>query len=229
MIRLLLVHAIRLVGELMVAALTEEPDIEVIGYAITENEALTKLRQESYDVILLDINLPDNAAYCLLSQLMQSQSSVKILMTGLINSETVILHCLEEGAAGYVLEEESWAEFVNKIRCVQRDEFIISPRFATRLIARIAELRQVAMELNGFKTYDLSHSTELTAREREVLKLIEQGLTNLEVANQLTIELGTVKNHVHNIFSKLGVGNRQYAALYARQMLNDEALRVGQP
>lgn len=79
------------------------------------------------------------------------------------------------------------------------------------------------------QTHDLSHSTALTVRECELLKLIEQGLTNIKIAELLTIELGTVKNHVHNIFSKLGVGNRRYAAFYARQMLADEALKSGKP
>jgi DNA-binding NarL/FixJ family response regulator len=229
MIRLLLVQTVRLVGELMATSLTAEPDIQIVGSTDIASVTLTKLRQIPCDIVLLDVNSPDNNAYQLLHEWVQHQLPGKILMTGLIDSENEILRCLEEGASGYILEEETWAEFVNKIRAVARDEFIISPSMTTALITRIAELRQVAMQLNGFKTQDLSHTTELTTREREVLKLIEQGLTNLEVAESLAIELGTVKNHVHNIFSKLGVGNRQYAATYARQILGEEFLKSDRP
>jgi len=225
MIRLLLVPAARLIGELMATNLKAEPDIQIIGSAYTTNEALTKFRQLSCDIVLIDVNLPTNDAYDLLHEWTQNESPSKVMMIGLFDSEDLILRCLEDGASGYALEEESWHEFVSKIRAVARDEFTISPSLTATLMTRIAELKQVAMQLNGFKSHDLSRSTELTAREREVLKLIEQGFTNLEVAEALAIELGTVKNHVHNIFNKLGVGNRQYAAFYARQMLGEEALK----
>ena len=227
MIRLLLVQAVRLVGELMDITLKADPEIQVIGSTNKASEAFAEFRQIPCDVVLIDVNLPDNEGYRLLNDWVQNQLPGKVLMTGLVDSADVILRCLEDGASGYVLEDEPYNEFVNKIHAVGRDEFIISPSMTTALITRIAELKQVAMELNGFKTQDLSQATELTAREREVLKLLEQGLTNLEVAESLAIELGTVKNHVHNIFNKLGVGNRQYAALYARQILGEESLKSG--
>ncbi len=112
---------------------------------------LRLLSQVPCDVVLLDMNLPDNAAGCLLCKLTQDQAPLRVLMTGLGNSEKTILHCLEDGAAGYVLEEEPWQEFVNKICAVACDEFIISPTISTALIARIVELKQWAMQLNGFK------------------------------------------------------------------------------
>ncbi len=228
MIRLLLVQAVRLVSELMATTLKAEPDLQIVGSANTASEALLQLRQIPCDLVLIDINLPDNDAYRLLRDWTQNPLPGKVLMTGVVDSENIVLRCLEEGASGYVLEAEPWHQFMTKIRAVGRNEFIISPSMTTALITRIAELKQLAMQLNGFKAADLSLSTELTARELEVLKLIEQGFTNQEVAESLAIELGTVKNHVHNIFNKLGVGNRQYAAMYARQMLGEESLKSGQ-
>lgn len=227
MIRLLLVQAVRLVGELMDTTLKADPELQIVSSTNRASEAFAEFRQIPCDVVLIDVNLPDNEGYRLLHDWIQNQLPGKVLMTGLMDSADVILRCLEDGASGYVLEDEPYNEFVNKIHAVGRDEFIISPSMTTALITRIAELKQVAMELNGFKAQDLSQATELTAREREVLKLLEQGLTNLEVAELLAIELGTVKNHVHNIFNKLGVGNRQYAALYARQILGEESLKSG--
>ena len=225
MIRLLLVQSVRMLADLMISVLQEQTDMEVVDCVYTKKEALTWLRRYHCDVILIDSHLPDDA-YCLLHEVIALQTGSKVLITGLLESEATILRCLEEGAAGYVLEGESLNEFVNKIRAVQRDEFILSPTISNALIMRIAELKRTATELNGFKASDLNPSIELTAREREVLKLIEQGFTNFEIAKLLMIELGTVKNHVHNIFGKLGVGSRQYAALYARQMQVDEALKT---
>jgi len=226
MIRLLLVQSVRMFADLMISVLQEQTDMEVVDCVYTKKEALTWLRRYHCDVILIDSNLPDDDAYCLLHEVTSLQNASKVLITGLFESEATVLRCLEEGATGYVLEGESLDEFVNKIRAVQRDEFILSPTISNALIMRIAELKRTATELNGFKANDLNPSGELTAREREVLQLIEQGFTNFEIAKLLMIELGTVKNHVHNIFGKLGVGNRQYAALYARQMQANEALKL---
>jgi len=226
MIRLLLVQSARMLGDLMISVLQAQTDMEVVDCVYTKKDALTWLRRYNCDVILVDSNLPDDDAYCLLQEVIGLQNGSKVLITGLFESEATVLRCLEEGATGYVLEGESLDEFVSKIRAVQRDEFILSPTISTALIMRIAELKRTATELNGFKASDLSPSSELTAREREVLQLIEQGFTNFEIAKLLMIELGTVKNHVHNIFGKLGVGSRQYAALYARQMQADEALKA---
>ncbi|MCX6045055.1 MAG: response regulator transcription factor [Chloroflexi bacterium] len=176
MIRLLLVQTVRLVGELMATSLKAEPDIQIVGSMDRASATLTKLQQIPCDIVLLDVNLPDSSAHQLLREWVQHQLPGKLLMTGLVNSESAILRCLEDGASGYILEDETWSEFVNKIRAVARDEFIISPSMTTALITRIAELRQV-----------------------------------------------------HNIFSKLGVGNRHYAATYARQMLGEEFLKSDQP
>jgi len=226
MIRLLLVQSVRMLADLMISVLQEQTDMEVVDCVSTKKEALTWLRRYNCDVILIDSNLPDDDAYCLLQEVTGLQTGSKVLITGLFECEATILRCLEEGATGYVLEGESLDGFVSKIRAVQRDEFILSPTISNALILRIAELKRTATELNGFKANDLNPSSELTAREREVLQLIEQGFTNFEIAKLLMIELGTVKNHVHNIFGKLGVGSRQYAALYARQMQVDEALKT---
>jgi DNA-binding NarL/FixJ family response regulator len=198
----------------------------VIGCVKTTAEAIALLKKEKCDIILVDANLPNNEALCLTETISETYPIIKVLVTGLIESATLILPYLEQGATGYVLQNESLSELINKIRFAQREEFIVSPTVATALIARITELKQMATELNGYKEQDLNPMDELTGREREVLKLIEQGCTNLEVARLLMIELGTVKNHVHNIFAKLGVGSRQHAALFAR-LQSEEVIPSG--
>jgi DNA-binding NarL/FixJ family response regulator len=130
---------------------------------------------------------------------------------------------------------ESLSDLVKKIRCVCQGEFLVSPGIAAALISRVSELKKLVAELNGFKDLNFnSLYAELTERECEVLNLIEQGLSNQEIATTLTIELGTVKNHVHNILDKLDVRTRKHAAIIARQALshrngNLEQQRATQP
>jgi DNA-binding NarL/FixJ family response regulator len=101
------------------------------------------------------------------------------------------------------------------------DEFNLSPQITGAIIKRIAELKQLTKELAGLDgTHSPTPKPELTAREWEVLGMIEQGLTNHAIAEALVIELGTVKNHVHNILTKLDVCSREHAALFASQMLS---------
>ena len=223
MIRILFVHSVTLMGDLMVAVVKNVPNIEVIGSVRDKAEALARLKKEKCDVVLVDVGLSADEALCLTQTIKETYPQIKVLVTGLTESAAVIIPYLEQGAAGYILQDESVEDLVNKIYAAQREEFLVSPGMTTALIARITELKQMATELNGYKSQDLDPMDELTAREREVLKLIEQGSTNMEVARTLMIELGTVKNHVHNIFAKLGVGSRRHAALFAR-MRTDEVV-----
>jgi len=235
MIRVLFVHEARLLGDLMAAVLSDEPGIEMVGYAKSAAEALTQLRQIGCDVMLLSINLPDHDVLRMVREVAQAYPATKVVVTELIESKAAILRCLEEGAAGYVLQGESLVDLVGKIRAVHHGEFVLAPDLIAMLVARISELKKTVTELNGYQGYDETVCTELTAREWEVLQLIERGLSNLEIANHLTVELGTVKNHVHNVFGKLGVRSRKHAALLARPMLasqkqvNNQALVTKQP
>lgn len=219
MIRVLFVHEARLLGDLMAAVLNDEPGIEMVSYAKSAAEAMTQLRQGGCDVMLVSINLPDHDVLRLVREVAQAYPATKVIVTELIESKVAILRCLEEGASGYVLQGESLADLVGKIRSVYNGEFVLAPDLVAMLVARISELKQTVTELNGYQSYDAATCTELTAREWEVLQLIERGYSNLEIANYLTVELGTVKNHVHNVFGKLGVRSRKHAALLARPML----------
>ena len=225
MIHVLLLHKVSLMADLLTAVLKDTPDIKMISATMTMAEALAQLSTGKSDVVLVDATLPCNEIIDFMQIMKETYPQVKLLVTGVIESAAMIIPYLEQGAAGYVLKDESIVNLVDKIRCAQREEFIVSPMIATALIARISELKQMATELNGYKEHDLHPMDELTTREREVLKLIEQEFTNQEVAKMLMIELGTVKNHVHNILAKLGVGNRQHAVLFA-QMRREEPLEA---
>lgn len=218
MIRTLIVDETHLLADLKTVALRNEPDIEVVGCVCTVDEALTLCQQVACDVILASVTLPRKGALELTRTVRKSHAATKVLLTGMVDSKAVILGYLEYGAAGYVLMEDSWAELVEKIRAAGRDECLISSAMAAAMLARLCELKQLVNQLNGASEMDpATLYASLTEREGEILELIEQGYTNQQIGATLCIELGTVKNHVHNLLDKLGVPSRSQAALVARQ------------
>ncbi len=220
MIRVLVVHEVRLTSELEATALRKEMDIEIVGCMTDAHEALDWLRRFDCDIALVSINLPDDSAFSFVTNALRLNAKLKLLMTGLPESKAIILRCLEEGAAGYVHIDESLTDLVQKIRHVYAGESLIPPDITMALMIRLNELKRLVTELQGFQDRQPLHLyAELTQRECEVLELIEQGMNNQEIANVLCIEMGTVKNHVHNIFDKFGVRTRKQAAIIARQAL----------
>jgi len=220
MIRVIVVHETRLICELEATVLRNFPDIDIVACASSANEALAWLKKYSCDVVLVSVTLPEDGAFTLTRSMAKLSPTPKILITGLTESKALILRCIEEGVAGYIHTDESLTDLVAKIRSVCQGEFFVSPYIAAALISRIGELKKLVTELNGFKDMNPNHLyAELTERECEVLDLIEQGYSNQGIADTLCIELGTVKNHVHNILDKLDVRTRKHAAIIARQAL----------
>jgi two-component system nitrate/nitrite response regulator NarL len=218
MIRLLIVHEVRLMADLTASVLQMESDLKVVNCVYTTGAALTWLRKCQYDVILVSVTLPNDGASTLMRAMAKMDSSSKVLITGLVEARAVILHWLEAGAAGYIHTDESVVDLVQKIHGVMAGEFLASPSMVGALMARISELGQQVAELNGVRALNPDALyTKLSRRECEVLALIEQGSSNQGVANRLYIELGTVKNHVHNILDKFGVRNRRQAVSIVRQ------------
>jgi len=140
----------------------------------------------------------------------EADPSVKVLVLGLGESKERVLRYVEAGADGYVLKNDSVDDLLRHIRAAQRGKALVSPKIAAALMSRVTELAQLFAEIES----GISESADLTPREREILELIGQGLTNQEIADRLVIEVGTVKNHVHSILQKLDVSSRQDAASY---------------
>jgi DNA-binding NarL/FixJ family response regulator len=210
MIHVLLVHDTPLICSVIAATLEDEPDIKVVGYATSVDEALAQAAKLDVDVVLVSTRLPDKGALRLTQAMTGADPSVKILVLGLTESKEHILRYVEAGADGYVLKDDSVNELVTHIRAAHSGKAFASPKIVAALMSRVQELSQTAEEIK----MDLPESAELTPREIEVLRLIEQGLTNQEIANRLVIEVGTVKNHVHSILQKLDVSSRHDAAAY---------------
>jgi len=214
MIRVFLAHEHRLMNDVLAAVLQDDPEIQIAGCAHTISKALAHPAFTSCSVVLVSMKLPNNAALQLARAVADTKAPVKVLVTDLIKSNAAILQCIEEGAAGYVYEDESVEDLVEKIHALEQGEFIVSPSVAAALIARIAELKRSSQ--NGEQNKVSSQWDELTPREREVLELLAQSRSNQEIAEALIIEVGTVKNHVHSIFRKLDIRERQHAALFTQ-------------
>lgn len=220
MIRVFIVHPENAHCAKMTSVLQGEPDMQVIGSAPTVRDANAIMQRHPGDVVLVSALLPDDGAFEIIRHLCAQEQPAKILVTDLTKTTEIILNAMEEGAAGYVCLEESAAELVKKIRSVYEDEFLVCPDIATALMARVAELKQLVHELDCMAFVESAAlAVELTPREQEVLELIGQGMSNREIADTLIVELGTVKNHVHNLLRKLDVSNRDQAAQFATQIL----------
>lgn len=209
MIRLLLVDEIQLTCNILAAVLGAEPDIEVVACATGADAALA--RAAECDVVLVNTDVGSSSSLDLLRSIRDVASAAKVLMLGLTESEEQVLPYIQAGAFGYVLADESVEDLLTRIRTAHQDKALVSPDIAAALITRLNELSQMALGSLGGD----NGAPDLTPREQEILGLIERGLTNQQIARELFIEVGTVKNHVHNILQKLDVGSREDAAAVA--------------
>jgi DNA-binding NarL/FixJ family response regulator len=196
--------------EVFAAALEDEPDIEVLGTATSAEAALEQLAQQEHNMALISTNLPNGDALSLTEAITSVYPNVKVVILGMDNTETIIMRYIEAGAAGYVFSEDSVEELLQNLRAVHEGNALVSPEIAATLIERMSNLTDQLLDVG----MDPEDYEELTRREKEILDLVEEGLTNQEIADKLTIELGTVKNHVHNILNKLNVNSRKDAAAF---------------
>jgi DNA-binding NarL/FixJ family response regulator len=209
-ISLLVVNEIRLMGNVIVAALEDEPDINVIACITTYDEALQVIRARDVDVALVSTRLPDNGGLRLTSAIAEIAPSTKVLALGLTEEKKRVLRYVEAGASGYVLKDDSLEDLIEIVHATQEGKVFVSPQIAAAMMERLSDLAQLFAGVEN----NLTDTTTLTSREMEVLELISRGYTNQQIAQNLVIEVGTVKNHVHNILEKLNVSSRGEAAAY---------------
>jgi len=210
-IRVLIADDHALFREGVNAILKSVPDIEIVGEAGTGQDALTLASDLTPDVILMDIQMPDLNGVEATQRILKTQPNVGIIIVTMLEDDDSLFSAMRVGARGYVLKGADKAEMLKSIRAVAGGEALFGPAIAARLLNFFHE--------NPKKPKKESPSIafpELTDREREILACIACGDTNTEIAEQLTISLKTVRNHVSNIFNKLQVTNRAQAAIRAR-------------
>lgn len=205
-IRVLVVNDSPLYREGLVHVLRKFENMSVVGAAADPDEILAQAARFQPDVILVQLTSPHGPA--VLRPFADAAPSAKVVALGVPDVEKTIIACAEAGAAGYLLQHESLDDLVATIERAARGEVSCSPRIAATLFRRIGEL---AAE-RGARAAE----ARLSPRELEIVDLIDRGLSNKEIALCLSIEVRTVKNHVHNILEKLQVRRRGEAAAWAR-------------
>lgn len=209
-IHILLVNDFRLIGNVIVASLEDEPDLHVVGCATSTEDALKFVQENEVDVALVSTRLADQGALKLTSAIADLAPNTKVLALGLTEEKQHVLRYVEAGATGYVLKNDSLEDIIETVRAAQDGKVFVSPQIAAAMMERLSDLAQLFSEVEN----SVTDTAGLTSRELEVLGLIEKRLTNQEIAEKLVIEIGTVKNHVHSILEKLNVGSRGEAAAY---------------
>lgn len=210
MIQVLLVNEIRLMCNVLTAALKDEPNIRVVGCATSVDEAILRLEREQVDVVLISTRLPDQGAIRLTRIVTDIQPDIDVLVLGVTENKDHVLQYVEAGADGYILKDDTVEDLVEAIHAAQEGKALVSPKIAGALMERVSELADMFANLET----GVVENAGLTARELEVLELLGKNMTNQEIADELVIEVGTVKNHVHSILNKLDVNSRNQAATY---------------
>jgi len=210
-IRILIIHTNRLFREGLAIVLGQQPNVTVVSTAECATEILGELNALQPTIAILDLCLPGREGLGEARLIHSSYKEAKILMLGLTDLESDVLAAIEAGAAGYLPKEASIEDLRRHIRAVASGEALVSPKVAAVLFSRVAD---AANKRDVRRALGLPN---LTRRELEIVGLIEQGLSNKEIAVRLRIELPTVKNHVHKILDKLQLDGRREAARFARE------------
>ena len=210
-IKVLLVIEVPLIGNIFASVLDDEADMQVEGCVASVQDALTLLGERQIQVAVVSVGLPDQSALTLIRAIVDQAPATKVLALGLSEDDrTHTLGFIEAGAVGYILKDSSLNEFLAAIRLAQKGEAQVSTKMAGAMMERLSHLSRMFATVE----HRVDEDVRLTSRELEVLQCISQGLTNQEIAARLVVEVGTVKNHVHNILEKLNVSSRDEAASY---------------
>lgn len=183
-------------------------DIRIVGVVSDLAQLLDHVHISPPDIVLMRMGM--RGCIDTLQTVVRTAPAVKVVMLGVSESEDEVITCAEAGAAGYLPRTGSLGDLLDVLRSVSLGETLCSPRIAATLLKRIATLAGTAKQLRAPSSN--GDFRRLTTREREIVGLIDQCLSNKEIAQRLAIDVHTVKNHVHNILQKLHVHRRSEAA-----------------
>lgn len=209
-IRILLINEIQLISNVIAASLEDEPDILIVDCVSSLEDGLRILQKKNIDVVLVSPQTPSQGVLKFTAKVTEMSSTAKVLVLGLTEDAKQVLPFIEAGAAGIVLKDDSISDLLETIRAANNQQAIISPAIASAVMDRLSEVAHLLMDCSD----SYPDEVNLTPREKEILRLIGEKMTNQEIADQLFLQLGTVKNHVHSILGKLGVSSRDKASMY---------------
>ncbi|WP_406163772.1 response regulator transcription factor [Streptomyces sp. NBC_00882] len=198
--------------------LNDEPDITVVGEAATVEQALIRVPALRPQVAVLDVRLPDGDGVTVCRELRSQMPELACLMLTSFDDEEALLDSIMAGASGYVLKQIKGSDLVSAVRTVAAGQSLLDPSATAKLMARLRQGQEPEPEPDALPG--------LTDREREILALIGEGLTNRQIGQQLFLAEKTVKNHISRLLAKLGVERRIQAAVIATQA-QDRAKQQG--
>jgi DNA-binding NarL/FixJ family response regulator len=210
MISLLLVDDQNLIRQGLKALLELEPDLVVVGEAENGAIAIDRVKQLQPNVVLMDIRMPVMDGVTATKQICSEFPHVNILVLTTFDDDTYVMAAIKHGAKGYLLKDTPSEEIAAAIRAVALGYTHLAPGMIEKVISGQIDKNQAILP---------PELAELTPRELEILKLIAAGSNNREIAGQLYISEGTVKNHVTNILTRLNVRDRTQAAILAKTHL----------
>lgn len=187
--------------------LDSEPDMEVVGEAQDGKQAIEMAEKNTPDVVLMDIGMPVLSGIEATRTIHQRMPDVNVLVLTMHRSDEYFFEMLEAGASGYLLKGAETNELISAVRSVAKGEVFIYPSMTKRLVEEY--LRQ--------SLHESSDGPRLTPRERLIMKMISEGYSNKEIAEQLVISPSTVHSHRTNLMHKLNLNTRHELVQYARQ------------
>ncbi len=209
-IRLLLIEDNRLLRDGITAMLKEQPDVTVVAASGTGERALHRIRALKLNVVLLDLGLRSENSLGVVRAIKDKSGEVGIIVMDLVPTQADILDFVRAGVSGFILKDASVGDFLKTIRSVAHGDKVLPSHLTGSLFMQIVE-----HAVSGKKTSKLIESVRMTKRERQVIDLIANGLSNKEIAQELHLSTYTVKSHVHNILEKLAMHTRVQIAGYA--------------
>jgi DNA-binding NarL/FixJ family response regulator len=212
-VRVLVVDDQRLIREGIASLLGIQEGVQVIGTATDGQEAVEQALALAPDVVLMDVRMPVMDGVQATAQICRQLPACQVLMLTTFDDEEYIVKALHAGARGYLLKDIPPGDLAQAIRLAHAGIYQLDPTVAGKLVGVLLRSEPAAAHPGSVPP---SSQQVLTGREIEVLRLIALGATNREIAAQLLVSEGTVKNHISNILTRLDLRDRTQAALYAR-------------
>ncbi len=205
MIRILIADDHALFRQGLKSLLEAEPDFKVMGEAKDGREALRHALEAHPDIILMDIQMPGLDGVQATQEILREWPQAKVIMLTMYRQDSYVFEAVKAGARGYMLKDADAKELLTAIRQVHQGEVLLDAELAEQIIQDFKSKQESAPKAHA----------ELSEREVQILRLVAQGYTNLEIASELSLSEKTVRNRLSDIFQKLHLNNRTQAALYA--------------
>lgn len=211
MIRVVLADDQALVRDGFRALIDREPDMRVVAEAADGAEAISAVRQHKPDVVLMDIRMPRIDGLAATRQILIAPNPPRVLVLTTFDRNEWVFEALQSGASGFLLKDVSAAQLTAGIRTVAQGDALLAPAITRRFIEEFVFARRRSVS----RRIAAPRPDVLTTREVDVLRLLAAGLSNVEIAERLVVEVSTVKTHVNRVLAKLALRDRTQAVVYA--------------